>query len=264
MNNKHLYLISILLYLAGCLQGLHAQEKKVVEGVGRIQISEDMTMSQAKERALQEARLDALRKAGVAEIVSETSALFQESTLEKTDQLFSSIIQVDMRGEVADIKVLREEKKAEYGQWFQEVVIEATVYLHAESPDPNFRAEVSGVREVYYSGDALTFDAYPFHDAYLRVFVVSAERAELLFPNAWEKNHALTAGKKQTFPPSGKVDYFMESEKQKEVNYILFLFTKRDFVPPQDTSLNAFWRYVANIPLSEKHVQVESILIRTH
>jgi predicted amino acid-binding ACT domain protein len=261
MNKCYFYIIAIILFLSGC-SAVQAQEKKIVEGMGKVQISDDMSPAVARERALQEARLDALRKAGVAEYISETSALFQESNQEKMDQLFSSIINVETRGEVAEFTVVKEEKKTEYGQWFQEVVIEAVVYLHAEKPDPGFRADVKGVREMYYHGDALTFQAYPYQDAFLRVFVLTAAHAEQLFPNAWEKQHKIMAGTTQNFPPGGKVDYTLESEKQKEVNYIFFLFTKHDFVPPQDTSLNAFWRYIANIPVSEKHVQVESILIR--
>lgn len=241
---------------------LQAQERKVVVGVGKVQISDDMSPAVARERALQEARLDALRKAGVAEYVSESSALFQESDQTKTDQLFSSIINVETRGEIAEYKVSHEEKKTEYGYWFQEVVIEAVVYLHTEKPDPSFRAEVKGVREIYYLNDNLTFEVYPSQDAYLRVFILNALHADQLFPNSWEKQHRITAGKSHSFPISGNVDYILETEKQKEVNYIFFLFSKRDFAPPQDNSLNAFWRYIANIPVSEKHVQVESVLIR--
>lgn len=260
MKHWH-FIITIVLILMG-FSALQAQEKKIVEGMGKVQISDDMSPAVARERALQEARLDALRKAGVAEYISETSALFQESNQEKMDQLFSSIINVETRGEVAEYTVVKEEKKTEYGQWFQEVVIEAVVYVHAEKPDPGFRADVKGVREIYYLNDNLTFDAYPYQDAYLRVFILTSTHADQLFPNEWEKQYRVTAGKSHSFPSGGRVDYKMETEKQKEVNYIFFLFTKRDFAPPQDNSLNAFWRYVANIPVSEKHVQVESILIR--
>ena len=62
--------------------------------------SEDITQKQCKQRALKNAKLEALRKAGVGETIQSTSTLSRNQNDEKFESYFSNDILINIGGAI--------------------------------------------------------------------------------------------------------------------------------------------------------------------
>ncbi|HEX6893593.1 MAG TPA: hypothetical protein VF141_22935, partial [Chryseolinea sp.] len=141
---------SVMALWASCC---FAQETKTVAGIkGEWIISNDITAIQARANAIEQAKAEALRSAGVTEYVAESSVLYKTEKDRKLEDIHKSVTSVDVLGEIAGYQVTREEKKLnEFGNLLYEVWINATVILHRTSKDPGFSVGVKGIQDSYRS-----------------------------------------------------------------------------------------------------------------
>lgn len=159
---------------------------KVDRAIGVVDFHQDITMSAAKEKALQEAKLNALRQAGVGENISENSLLFQQSSAEKADALFSSLISNQINGEIAGFKILSEGLKTIMDRPSYEVVIRAEVKVYDKEEASGIQLELGGLRDQYFDQEGLQFSVLPNRAGYLQAFVVSEAEVYQVYPNAYE------------------------------------------------------------------------------
>jgi hypothetical protein len=88
-----------------------------------------------------------------------------------------------------------------------------------------------------------------------------------MFPNNFEKNNLLNPLKTYSFPLGG-VDYILETEmKEKEVNRLIFVFTKTavPFIKMNDdqlTSNDAIFSWIYKIMPDQRKVEYRSLLIQ--
>jgi hypothetical protein len=255
-------LIAIIVSLSAswCL----AQETKKVENIkGEWVISNDITPLQAREKAIEQAKAEALRQAGVTEYVTESNLSYKTERNSTLKDIHESLTSIDVSGEISEFKVFKEEKrKNEFGNLMYEVWINATVVLHTTSKDPGFNMNVNGIRESYRSPEELVFEIMPAKEGFLNIFILGEDESLHLYPNKFEKQEKFEGGKSYKFPRSRALDYEVSAEENMEVNYVVLLYTKEE-IPflEKETSENIL-QFIARIDPSQKCLKSYSILIR--
>jgi hypothetical protein len=235
---------------------------KVNQATGVVTLHGDLSLNRAKEKAIQEAKLDALRQAGVGEQISETSMLFQQSTTEKADALFSSLISNQINGEIAGFEVLSEGVKNNYEQPVYEVVIRAEVKVYDQEETSGIQVELSGIRDQYFDQEALQFSVQSNRDGYLHAYIVTESEVYQIFPNAYEKSHAIVGGKAIQFPINTGIDYKLEITKPEAIHYLVLLFTTEAVKLSPPSTLNELLSRLAGLPRKQKTVEWHSFIVR--
>jgi len=242
----------------------HGQETRKLQSIkGEWVISNDITPIQARENAINLAKVEALRKAGVPEYVAESNVMYKSENQMQLKEIFESLTTIDVLGEISEFSVVKEEKKVnEFGNVLYEVWIDATVSIHKNSKDPGFNLEVKGVRESYLSPDKLTFEVKPWKDGFLTIFILSEKESGVIFPNSLERQEKLNGLVTYSFPKSKALDYEVTSDNSVEVNYLLLLYTKQEIPFVADQTPENILRFIAKIDRSEKCLKSYSILIK--
>jgi hypothetical protein len=241
-----------------------AQETKTVEGIkGEWIISNDITPIQARANAIEQAKAEAVRKAGATEYVSESSVLYKTEKDKKLEDIHKSVTSIDVSGEISGFQVIREEKKLnEFGNLTYEVWINATVILHKTSKDPGFNVDVKGIRDSYRSPEELIFEVMPASEGFLNIFILGDNESLLLYPNKYEKREKFSGGETYKFPRSRALDYEVSAEEGMEVNYLVLLYTKSEIPFHKEATAENILQFIASIDPAQKCIKSYSILIR--
>ena len=178
--NRLLGILAILLLTAA--NALYAQKPVKVKGVqGRWQVSDDITLKQAEERAFMEAKKAALQKAGVMENVW---SVFGQITQEDGQELHEAYSQMNVLaiGGMVNVtnKKVEEVWDTDTRSLYKVVTIDAEVRKEDKS-DSSYALEVKGVETLYREGDVfhckLTIHGT---DSYLKFFWSDSNGADLL------------------------------------------------------------------------------------
>lgn len=209
-----------------------SQEIRHVKGAkGSYQISGSVSEEEAKVKALAEAKVNALKMAGVSENIKSYDMLFKSEIGSKYEEVFMSDKQSEIRGAIKDYTMEFTKGLDEYKNFNIEVTIEANVILYKTSADPAFTVNIEGIKQGYQNGEKLSFTITPSINCYLNIFNIYDKNAALTYPNSYEKQQMLEAGKAYTFPLNKNIDYPLErTTVDPEKNKLIFVFTK-DLIP---------------------------------
>lgn len=244
--------------------GLLSQKKVKLESVvGEWVLSNDITLPQAREKAINQAKVEALRLAGVPESIFDSSISFKSDKQGEMKEVFESLTSVNTFGEILDFDVETEGKIVnEFGNVIYKVTIDATIIVHNEAADRSFVFEVNGIRDKYQSLDKLVFEITPRQDGYMQVFILEEDDANMLFPNMYEPQELLKGNVTVKFPRSKGFDYEVSSKTSNELNHLIFCFTKNDIPFAETESLSSILRFIGSISPPQKSVQAFTILIQ--
>lgn len=223
--------IVLLLLCLIAVQRLCSQEIKGVEGQWAIV---NITPEQAREKAIDEAKKEALRRAGIHESIRTTRALSVTDNTDDHRQWFSEFSSIEMNGAVTDYTIVKDEqlKNSIDGRFYAVVVINATVKKYRSVADPEFTIDVRGLRSNGYKhGEEITFSVHPNREGYLQIFLLeNMDTAVQLFPNAHEPGRKLKAKTTCRFPLVEGIAYTAEKSTAdgQEHNLLLFVYTKSD------------------------------------
>lgn len=223
-SNNYLFCFLILLTVSN----LFAQKKievKSIRGTGFI--SGDVSPNQAKINALNDAKLNALKAAGIGEQINSYQLLFTSQQKNDYAQFFSSDIQSEMQGAVQTYEIEGEKTycKSDF-EIVCEVTIDASVIKYETKPDISFDANIEGVKAAYNNNDKLTFSVKTTQQCYLSIFNITDKEAFMLYPNTYEKERQLNNIQTYKFPVA-PIDYTLHTDlKQQETNRLIFVFTK--------------------------------------
>lgn len=208
----------------------NAQERIKVKGArGMAYISGDVSENQAKERAINEAKIDALKKAHIAEHINASELLLSSQVNNDFAQFFNSDIRSEIQGAVTTYTIVKENKivNPNINQIEYSVVIDAEVIKYKMRSDFTFKAEVDSVLPVYKNADNLKFSLKTTQDCFLTIFNITDHDASLMFPNIIEKDQQIRKEQKYKFPlESTLLDYALETDKKDEMNRLIFAFIK--------------------------------------
>jgi hypothetical protein len=251
------------------------QNKTRVVATGSF-ISSDLTPEQTKAKAIEDAKRNALLKAGVGETVSFTDFSYKYEDSQRFDEIFQAISTIQTGGEIIVDTILNETRSFnEFGNMMVEVEIEATIYQHNEKADPTFLIAVEGIDEVYKNEDLLQFTITPTRDGYLKIFNVNENETSLLYPYrdsenpqySDKTNHLFEAEKIVQLPlhPAFDHGYFLEvgsPGKAEEFNILIFVFTKQNIPFIQKPDFNSMMQWIYAIPPNERVMLQEGFVIK--
>ena len=205
-NSRIEWIFLLILIIAA---PLHAQESvKVKSAQGRWQVSDDITLKEAEERALMEAKKEALRKAGVMENVWSVFGQITQDDGTEFQEAYSQMNVLAIGGMVNVTKKKVEEVwDTSTRSLYKIVTIDATVQKD-ERVDKSYALEVKGISSLYKEGDVFTCKLKVYGtDSYLKFFWFDSDGGALLYPNGYEGNNLLKSGKEYAIPFSNMVDY---------------------------------------------------------
>lgn len=243
---------------------LSAQQKMDVVSIdsiyGMAVGSESETIKTIMERAVNEARIKALREAGIHESIHSYSAFFQSETRQEYEELFASDILTDMRGAVKHVHVFDTKKTfTSDGMPRVEVWINCEVVKYTSKPDPAFVFEASGVKPVYQHNDRLEFSVRPHQNGYLRAFVFTGDEAFQVFPNEYEASFELAAGETAVFPKEAEL--ILETDEESEMHRLLLVFLKQDIPYVQDVDYKEIFDWLFSIPPDQRALKTFSFSV---
>ncbi|TVR68870.1 MAG: DUF4384 domain-containing protein [Marinilabiliales bacterium] len=269
------YRKSIIILLVTALHShcliVGGQETIFIEGAKGVGvIAGRISESDARRDAINQAKIEALRQAGVTEHLSSYELLFTSESDHDYSEFFSSDVQSELQGAVQYYEVVDEQRKLNpYSNFFEyEVTIDATVIKYTTRPDPAFITKVDGIKGVYDRGETLSFSVHSTKDCYLSIFNITDNNAYLMYPNQWEVHQGIAAGETKEFP-FGFVEYYLDnSSSEPEVNRLIFVFTKepvhflryRDEDQSTDSEIIFSWIY--SITPDIRRVDYHTFVIR--
>ena len=208
----------IFLVICTIAAPLHAQNSVKVKGAqGRWQVSEEITLKEAEERAFMEAKKEALRKAGVMGNVWSVFGQISRGERHRVSRgIFTDERTCDWGMVNVTNKKVEEVWDTNTRSLYKVVTIDAVVQKE-EKVDKSYALEVKGVANLYKEGDVFTC-TLKVHgtDSYLKFFWFDSTGGALLYPNTYEPNTLLQAEKEYSIPFSNAVDYRMEKARKRE------------------------------------------------
>jgi hypothetical protein len=259
-QRKALWLIVLVLNVS--ISGAQNDDIKIKGAQGEWSIS-NITPEQAYDKALVEAKFEALRKAGIDESINAINSLY--STNEGND--YTGISSIELGGEVIDFtivdKKIEQRKAGGFDALIAKVTIDAVVRKYKKKRDSSFQIQVSGIERAYKEGDHLTFSFTPHNDGYLKIFAFEDDNSGyLLYPSKHEKNKRFQAEVRIKFPVSKEFDYELAKvnpSKATENNLLIFIYTKND-IPffEEDINYHSVLNWIAKISPDER-VEVRNL-----
>ena len=168
---------------------------------------------QMRTKALNNARSDALYKAGVF-VRSSDISLSSESSSSSVD-FYTKFAESSSRGLILEEHIVRESdpvrvKGAGADEFQIDVEIQARVSVQQGTPDDTFEVTLETDREAYHERDPVKLKITSSRDGYLTLFNIFNDSLIVLFPNAIEKDNSIVAEKEKMFPSTE--EYQLELE----------------------------------------------------
>lgn len=269
---RHLRFTILLLLVSLCVR---AESYKTVNVKGEYHMSDNDNITPAQAKVL--AQEDAKRKALIEVCGQQISIFEQVESSTKIGEVFTSVTSSEVNGEIGGFQIIKEEITTN-GSLFI-FSCEASVEVKKGiKRDNSFVANVTGLKTLYFDGEVMTFMVEPSKDCYLNVFVYeNLEKVNMLYPNNRELSKKLNAHVNEFFPidDDGKYTVEKDTEKPSEINKIVFLFTKSEYVPPKFThnkdgdkvndvyiDHDDFLKWITSIPSDRKFIYTTTFEIK--
>lgn len=210
------------------------------------------SINEAKTKAIENAKINALQKAGIEENLNSYTDLFRAESGNNYEELFASGVFIDIRGAVKNVDIVEEKSRIVEGEYIVvDVLINCTVIKYMSSPDPLFSVDISGILPFYFNEDNLNFRVTSSQDCWLKVYVFTQSEAYELFPNKIENSFQLQKNVKYDFPLIAK--YYMTCNKlEQETNRIVFILMKNDYPYAGEISYKSISDWIFSLPPSER------------
>ena len=263
---KRILLLTVLLMLTAPLYTGYAQNKRVRNITGRCEITRDLSLSQAEQKALEDAKLNAMRKAGVSERLWSVTGLINEDDGSEFSQVLSRMTTLEVNGLIT-VKEVNYSEETIDGRRYAVATIDADVKIVDTEVDLTFQMEVDGLKNVYGNGEAMSFKVCIYgHDAYLTIFWFDDNGGSLIYPSEFDSRMQFRKNAEYTFPLNQGIEYVMEkldkSHKMETINFIA-VATKRD-IPflEKDITFDSVLKWLYSIPADERAACREAIIIQ--
>lgn len=265
MSVRKVLLLAICLMAVNC--AFASEAIKVRHAVGKWEVSNDITPKQAEEKALFEAKKEALRKAGVMENVWSVFGQITSDSGSEFVEAYSAVSTLAINGmvNVTDMKV---EDLWDPGlkRDFKVVTIDAIVTADDTKEDKTYALEVKGIEPVYKEGETFecTFSIYG-HDSYLKFFWFGENGAALIYPNEYEGNQIFKAGQKYHMPVTTSIDMVMQkhdANKDVEKVNIIAVATKKDYPYLGKYDYQSIIQWVYGLPADQRTLFYTLTLIK--
>ena len=227
---RHLILFAFVVTSLSCF----GQKTINVSNVtGSYILSNNETLNYGRESAINNAKINALNKAGIAEDISSYNLLYRQGNNGDFQEIFDSQFQSEIKGAIKSYEIIDEKRSAnEFGNFVIEITINAKVIKYNKNSDPSFTSKIDGILPVYNHGSTIEFSLISSQDFYVTIFYLNDDEAGFIFPNAQADakldSMLFRADEIYNFPISDSF-YELTTEKREETNRLIFVFTKEDY-----------------------------------
>lgn len=254
----------------------------------RVLVAGDVTPAEAKRSAVEQALAEAVRRLTGVRVQAAQLGVGEDRGGHPRDS-FLSVVQLDAAGRATDYRVLDErfvsERHAALGtQLYLELRALVTVERERGATDPGFAVSVSLNDALFFDAggslegnDELVATITTTRDAWLTVFGVTGDSAQLLLPNALMTEHRAPAGAAVELPSRDWRDrgvHFRASLPQggsarRELLLVVATRTPVAFTPPAQAPdagasfpLLAIQRWLVTIPLDQRAIAFAAYEVR--
>lgn len=246
----------------------HADVRIVtVHAEGKCELSRFITIEQAEHKALQEAKQEALRKAGVPENVWSVFGTVTESDGQAFKQAYSEMSVLAIGGLVNILET------PTYTQEYNKVEKRTYVIckIHAEvkkgdQVDKSYQIKVDGISSVYKVDEAFSMNIQVSFDSYVRVFWFNESDGSQLLPNSYEQNNFVAKGTTRVFPNTEQYDLGVvksDPTKDTELVNVMVVATKTDYPFFEDSvTFESLLKWIYDIPASDRCASFETFYIK--
>ncbi len=252
----------LLILVAHCM--IFAQPKWQ-RGVGTA-VGSDIEAIRSK--ALENARLDALSKAGIMVSAGDTRVV-SESGNELTD-FYARFAESSTRGIILEERVIHEGElqKIDGTTYKMEIEIDANVAVQQGEPDPSFTVSLNSSRQIVKEGEPFVLTVTSTKAGYLTIFNVYRDSISVVFPNAVDKKNSIEGNRTFVFPPNKAYDLTLTLPRGRSTSSEMFIavVTEDDVAFPnlddlkfnndalqlKSSQLNLYSKWLYEIPLQKR------------
>jgi hypothetical protein len=275
---RNLFLFIIITTISCTLFSQKVITIKNIKGSYTLPPKSDISLKTAFEKAVNEAKLEALRKAGVAENIASSDILTTNQTGDNFKQDMNSILSVELSGAILNDTVIEQKTTNDkFGNIVVDVVINADVIKYEHLSDPAFDFKVEGLKEYFENNNLMKFSFLPQADGYLKIFNVNDAENFLMYPykdneNAQlsdELNYQFKSSQALQFPlnknmgnPATKEEgYMLYTELARENNYLIFVYTKENIAFIEKPTYKNILSWIYKITPDKRKVQFFDFVI---
>lgn len=249
--------------LTGLMLGASAQRKttehKINAAKGVAFGGESMSPDQVKQKAINAAKVKALKEAGIDENINSYNDFFRAETESTMEELFTTDILSQINGTVKNVEVLSSNPSfTPEGQLKYDVTIKCTVIKYNTKNDMTFDAWIEGIKPFYKEGDGLSFTIKPTRDCYVRAFVFT-NQSYVLLPNEYEQSNQLLPHTVYPFPDPDLIESYEliieNSGLQRELNRLVIVLLKEDLHYTGKVNYKDITDWIMSIPPDERHLE---------
>jgi len=219
----------------------------------------NMTVEKAKTLALERAKEEALRRAGIPEefIVVNTGNISDKFTR------FTSYSNSELKGEILSYDILQQSIQNEGKRYFYSVEIKAKVRTGKVKRDLEFVASVEGIKNTpYHDGELFSFSVTPHKNCYTTIFWFDGEgQGAIVYPNSAEPAEQLEKNKTYVFPRTQNYKTRKETKELMESISIVFVFTKKNIPFTEVCTFETIQQWITMIPSNERYLNYNAIVI---
>ena len=223
-----------------------------------------MTLEDVKAKAIEQLKLAAFQKAGIAEELTTNSYLMQKkSTTENVDTYYESTMS-EQKGEITFFK---EQNTSQSIGENNEIIIcvSAKIEVAKFSNDIGEKATVSleGLEKNYKNNSSLRFSLRGNKSNFYWVFLIDAmDNYILLYPREISNEHRLPIKKTVLLPDVGKEEWILSTDTTEEKNSLLIVTAGLEGQTPQPVSMFNQWsQWYKTLPFNSRKKQVFNFVI---
>lgn len=260
-------IIAVFFTAVFSLSLLYGQAKVVtVRAEGTCELSRHITLEQAEQKALQEAKNQALNKAGVDENVWSVFGMVTENNGQEFSQAYSemSVLAIGGLVHLLEDPIYTQEYNKTDKRTYVVCKIHAEV-KKGEVVDKSFQINVKGLSAVYNDNDLINMQITASQDAYLSIFWFNLGDGNILLPNSYQPSGFITKG--EDFIVPNKSWRFrakkQNTELKTETCNVMIVATKKDYPYYEDkVTFESLLNWIYNIPASDRCAYYETIYIK--
>lgn len=260
-KNMQIKLFFIFIFIIAFKFSFAQKEIQLKNIKGSYALSDNITPEQAITKATDNAKKQALIQAGIPENVVSTDILLTSENKGKVKEYFQSLNFNEVYGNVVlNSKPIVSKKLDEFQNVVYEVSVDVTVYKYDKLGDPSFTFDVKGFQKYYKNNDKLNLEIKPNKNGYIRIFLIDEEElCTQIYPNLYEKDKIMNENETFIFPSIKGIDYALETNKEKESNFLFIVFLKQKITPPSFKNANELLKWIYTTPPTERKVEYYAI-----
>ena len=219
----------------------------------------NITIEKARQNALDNAKEEALRKAGIPEeFIVVNTGLVSDKFIH-----FVSHSNSELKGEIVSYDILKQSVQNDGTRFFYLVEIRAKIRTSKVKRDLEFVAAVEGIKNgPYQDGEQFSFTIRPNKDCYVLVFWFDEEgKGACIYPNTEEPPELMENLKTYSFPRTQSYKVRKENKELTESISLVFVFTKKNIPFTDACTFENIQQWTTRIPSNERYLNYHSIVI---